>query len=58
MKKNIYDKKLPPPATISIYDLLIKMNVCIYSAVVKNFRIGDHSSEPTDFMAQILLLCF
>lgn len=58
MKKNIYDKKLPPPATIIIYDLLIKMNVCIYSAVVKNFRIGDHSSEPTDFMAQILLLCF
>ena len=44
--------------TIIIYDLLIKMNVCIYSAVVKNFRIGDHSSEPTDFMAQILLLCF
>ena len=50
MKKNIYDKKLPPPATIIIYDLLIKMNVCIYSAVVKNFRIGDHSSEPTYFI--------
>lgn len=50
MKKNIYDKKLPPPATIIIYDLLIKMNVCIYSAVVKNFRIGDHSSESTDFI--------
>ena len=30
MKKNIYDKKLPPPATIIIYDLLIKMNVCMY----------------------------
>ena len=58
MKKIFTTKKFPPPATIIIYDLLIKMNVCIYSAVVKNFRIGDHSSEPTDFMAQILLLCF
>lgn len=26
MKKNIYDEN-PPPATIVIYDLLIKMNV-------------------------------
>lgn len=26
MKKNIYDKIYPPPATIIIYDLLIKMN--------------------------------
>ncbi len=58
MKKIFTIKNFPPPATIIIYDLLIKMNVCIYSAVVKNFRIGDHSSEPTDFMAQILLLCF
>lgn len=28
MKKNIYDKKLPP-ATIIIYDLLIKTNVYV-----------------------------
>ena len=48
--KKIFTTKNYPPATIIIYDLLIKMNVCIYSAVVKNFRIGDHSSEPTDFI--------
>ena len=29
-EKNIYDKKFsPPPATIIIYDLLIKMNVYV-----------------------------
>ena len=28
-EKNIYDKIFPPPATIIIYDLLIKMNVYV-----------------------------
>ena len=37
MKKNIYDKNFPPPVTIIIYDLLIKMNV--YAA---RYRTDKH----------------
>ena len=38
MKKNVYDKFFPP-ATIVIYDLLIKMNVCLLGVVMAACRL-------------------
>ena len=38
MKKNVYDKFFPP-ATIIIYDLLIKMNVCLLGVVMAACRL-------------------
>ena len=38
MKKNVYDKFFPP-ATIIIYDLLIKMNVCLLGVVMVACRL-------------------
>ena len=38
MKKNICDKFFPP-ATIVIYDLLIKMNVCLLGVVMAACRL-------------------
>ena len=38
MKKNVYDKFFPP-ATIVIYDLLIKMNVCLLGVVMVACRL-------------------
>ena len=38
MKKNVYDNFFPP-ATIIIYDLLIKMNVCLLGVVMAACRL-------------------
>ena len=38
MKKNVYDKFFPP-ATIIIYDLLIRMNVCLLGVVMAACRL-------------------
>ena len=38
MKKNVYDKFFPP-ATIVIYGLLIKMNVCLLGVVMAACRL-------------------
>ena len=38
MKKNVYDNFFPP-ATIVIYDLLIKMNVCLLGVVMVACRL-------------------